>query len=104
MSWSIEEVVSFITMLFAVPTFILALWGILNCHRRSRNRRPASETSNDILPLFRIDDTPLLSISALASPVDIPFDLEAGWIAFNHITTSTISRSGSFRVDQRSRA
>ncbi|KAL3431188.1 hypothetical protein BDV09DRAFT_176872 [Aspergillus tetrazonus] len=51
MSWSIEEVVSFITMLFTVPTFILAVWGILKCYRRVRNRRPASEFSNDRLPL-----------------------------------------------------
>ncbi|KAL4814391.1 hypothetical protein BDW67DRAFT_165944 [Aspergillus spinulosporus] len=101
MSWSTEEVVSFITMLFTVPTFILALWGILKCHRRLRNRRP--EPLNDRVPLFRINGPPTLSISALTSPVDVPFDLEAGWIAFNHITTSTISRSGSFRIDQSSR-
>ncbi|KAL4901075.1 hypothetical protein BDW74DRAFT_160699 [Aspergillus multicolor] len=97
MSWSIEEAVSFITMIFTIPTFILALWSILRYYRRSRSRRLGH--------LLRINNTPssFSSPSPQTSPIEGYPDLETGWIQFNHITTSTISRSGSFRIDQRLR-
>ncbi|KAL6232424.1 hypothetical protein BDW75DRAFT_19945 [Aspergillus navahoensis] len=89
MPWSAEEIISFITMLFTIPTFILALWGLLRCHQRSQHRRPGSESSTNKFTIFRINETPLSSVFAPSSPVYVPPDLESGWIQFSHITTSS---------------
>ncbi|OJJ53350.1 hypothetical protein ASPSYDRAFT_50850 [Aspergillus sydowii CBS 593.65] len=106
MGWSIEDIVSFITMCISIPTFMLALWAILKCCKRSRHRRQEmssrSESPTAIdMPLNQISHKAFPSLPSLA--IGDPGVLEAGWVQFNQITTSTMSRSGTFRVDQRIR-
>ncbi|KAL3471194.1 hypothetical protein BJX99DRAFT_237943 [Aspergillus californicus] len=100
MTWSFDEVNSFITMCITIPTFILALCGVIKCHKRWRTKRLQVDQSIEMADA----QVPLLppSQALLQSPPISPLehgDVERGWIQYNHVTTS-ISRSGTFRVEQ----
>ncbi|KAL3444387.1 hypothetical protein BJX65DRAFT_310970 [Aspergillus insuetus] len=96
MSWSVDDVVSLITLCITIPTFILAIWGLVKRYRRRRRR-----TMDRSGPL----DEPLLSIDRMSlEPATSTLagrerDLEMGWIEFNHVTL--ISRAGGLRFEQR---
>ncbi|KAL2828086.1 hypothetical protein BJY01DRAFT_228734 [Aspergillus pseudoustus] len=96
MSWSVDDIVSLITLCITIPTFILAVLGLVRCYRRKR-RRTLDRSGSFDGPLLQIDRMPLLSTAS--SPTNQERDLEMGWIEFNHVTM--ISRTGSLRFDQR---
>ncbi|KAL3459205.1 hypothetical protein BJX64DRAFT_265219 [Aspergillus heterothallicus] len=94
MSWSVDDVVSLITLCITIPTFILAVLGIVKCYRRKRRR--GLDRCFDA-PLHQIKQMPFVpTTSSLGSRER---DLEMGWIEFNHVTM--ISRTGSLRFDHR---
>ncbi|KAL4938610.1 hypothetical protein BDV06DRAFT_200574 [Aspergillus oleicola] len=109
MAWSIEEVVSFVTMIITLPAFVIACRALMKWYRRWRNKNLGlgfSETSHmscraehclshppesldaGYAPLVTTH-TPLLQ-SIHGSLMDDPGDLERGWVEFNHVTTSSM--------------
>ncbi|KAL2797436.1 hypothetical protein BJX66DRAFT_297787 [Aspergillus keveii] len=96
MSWSVDDVVSLITLCITIPTFILAIWGLVKCYRR-RRRRTLDRVEPLVEPLLPIDRVPLEPATSTLAGRER--DLEMGWIEFNHVTL--ISRAGSLRFEQR---
>ncbi|KAL4928949.1 uncharacterized protein BDV17DRAFT_86977 [Aspergillus undulatus] len=100
MTWSIEEIISLITMLITIPSFVLALCAFTRFYRRTRNMwlgSPLHLPTAGYLPLTPSENS--VNLSGQPSPKGDSDDLERGWIQFNHVITSTISRGGSFRID-----
>ncbi|KAL2855599.1 hypothetical protein BJX68DRAFT_230905 [Aspergillus pseudodeflectus] len=96
MGWSVDDVVALITLCVTIPTFILAVLGIVQCYRRRRRRlsdRPGSLDER----LFQLDRMPLKATTALSASQER--DQEMGWIEFNHVTM--MARAGSIRFEQR---
>ncbi|KAL4789047.1 hypothetical protein BDV19DRAFT_40009 [Aspergillus venezuelensis] len=97
MAWSIEEIVSFITMIITLPAFIIACRALMKWYRRRKNKK-LEPLNSGYMPLATSKASPSQPIHI--SLMDDPGDLEQGWVEFQHVTTSTMSRSGSFRLNQ----
>ncbi|KAL4878154.1 hypothetical protein BJY04DRAFT_196373 [Aspergillus karnatakaensis] len=99
MTWSKEEIIAFVTMCITIPTFILAILGIVSCYRRRRKKTSGQSRAEHPgeLSLLSFHHSPVPSST---SPTDDGRDIESGCVWYKHVTTSTISRSETVHIGQ----